>query len=96
MIEIKRAILSVSEKKGIVELAKFLSENHFLVGISLDGPKEIHNTNRIDNQGQGTFKRVIEIKDYRNRKAIFEYDALGNLISKQDFYGRKFLYKYDE
>ncbi|HEX3018297.1 MAG TPA: anaerobic sulfatase maturase [Caproicibacter sp.] len=39
--------------------AKFFAENHFLVGISLDGPKEIHNLNRIDNAGSGTYSRVM-------------------------------------
>ena len=37
----------------------FLSENHFLVGVSLDGPKELHDANRVDAQGKGTYSRVI-------------------------------------
>jgi len=39
--------------------ANFLAKNHFLVGISLDGPKSIHNSFRIDNQGMGTYQRII-------------------------------------
>lgn len=39
--------------------AQFLAENHFLVGLSLDGPAEIHNRNRVDNAGKGTFNKVL-------------------------------------
>ncbi len=37
----------------------FLSENSFLVGISLDGPEDLHDYYRIDLGGNGTHKRVI-------------------------------------
>lgn len=39
--------------------ARFLAENHFLVGLSLDGPAETHNLNRLDAAGKGTFNRVL-------------------------------------
>lgn len=41
------------------EWAAFLAENHFLVGLSLDGPAELHNLNRMDATGKGTFNRVM-------------------------------------
>ncbi len=41
------------------EWAKFLAEHRFLVGISLDGTKEIHNLNRLDAKGKDTHKRVM-------------------------------------
>jgi len=40
-------------------LADFLSENKFLVGVSLDGPEHIHNHYRVFPGGQGTFKKVM-------------------------------------
>lgn len=40
--------------------AKFLKANNFLVGISMDGPKEIHNVNRIDGAKRDTFNRVVK------------------------------------
>lgn len=40
--------------------ARFLSENHFLVGISLDGPKKLHDSNRVDAKGAPTFYRVMD------------------------------------
>ena len=39
--------------------AAFLAEHHFLVGLSLDGTKEIHNANRVDAEGEGTHSRVM-------------------------------------
>lgn len=41
------------------EWAAFLAENQFLVGISLDGTKEIHDRFRKDSQGKGTWDRVM-------------------------------------
>lgn len=42
------------------EWARFFAQNHFLVGLSLDGPAEIHNLNRRDPAGRGTFNRVMQ------------------------------------
>lgn len=42
------------------EWARFLSENHFLVGISLDGPKKLHDANRVDVNGKPTFYQVMD------------------------------------
>ncbi len=39
--------------------ARFFRENHFLVGLSLDGCKELHDGFRVDALGQGTHKRVM-------------------------------------
>lgn len=41
------------------EWASFLGAHHFLVGLSLDGPKELHNRNRVDARGEGTHSRVM-------------------------------------
>lgn len=41
------------------EWCKFLSEEGFLVGISIDGHEELHNRFRIANNGKSTFREVI-------------------------------------
>ncbi|HAK59139.1 MAG TPA: anaerobic sulfatase maturase [Nitrospiraceae bacterium] len=42
------------------EWCQFLKENNFLVGISLDGPREVHDRYRRDNSNKGTFDRVMK------------------------------------
>jgi len=39
--------------------ARFWAKNRYLVGISLDGPKEIHDRYRKDASGQGTYNKIM-------------------------------------
>lgn len=39
--------------------ARFLAEYKFLIGLSIDGPKRLHDHYRKDSQGKGTFDRVM-------------------------------------
>lgn len=51
---------------------KFLSRYNFLVGISLDGPKEYHDHYRNDAAGQGSFQSVMRaVKLCRKHKTEF-------------------------
>jgi len=38
---------------------EFLSRNGFLVGLSVDGPREMHDAYRVDKKGRGSFDRVM-------------------------------------
>lgn len=38
---------------------EFLSKNSFLIGLSIDGPRELHDTYRVDKRQQPTFDKVI-------------------------------------
>jgi uncharacterized protein len=38
---------------------QFFKENNFLVGISIDGPHELHDFYRVDKKGEVTFDRVM-------------------------------------
>lgn len=40
--------------------AKFFKQNNFLVGLSVDGPQQLHDTYRVDKRGQGTFAQVMQ------------------------------------
>jgi uncharacterized protein len=42
------------------EWAEFLYDNNFLVGVSLDGPKDINNLHRIDALGKGTYNKIMK------------------------------------
>lgn len=55
--------------------AEFLAENHFLVGLSLDGPKKCHDKYRLDMQGQGTFERLMHTVELFNRYHV-DYNIL--------------------
>jgi len=41
------------------EWADFFKENDFLVGISIDGPRDLHDAYRVDKGGKGSFDRVM-------------------------------------
>ena len=61
---------------------KFLSEYKFLVGISLDGPKEYHDYYRVDYTGNGTFDRVLTaIHNCRRYKVEFNVLVLLNNLN---------------
>lgn len=57
------------------EWAEFLSSSNFLVGISLDGTKDIHDSNRVDHNGKGTFNKVMNTIGLFNRYGV-EYNIL--------------------
>ena len=42
------------------EWCAFLKANDFLVGLSVDGPRDVHDANRVTRGGRGTFELVIK------------------------------------
>jgi uncharacterized protein len=60
---------------------RFFGENKFLLGISIDGPKEFHDYYRLDHSGSGTFDRVMRgIEKCKKHKV--EFSALVLLNNK--------------
>jgi uncharacterized protein len=57
------------------EWCEFLKENNFLVGLSLDGPRQFHDTYRVDKGGAGTFDRVM-----RGLQLLQKYGVEYNLL----------------
>jgi uncharacterized protein len=55
--------------------AAFFREHDFLVGISIDGPREIHDTFRVTRGGRGSFGQVMRGLDHL-RAAGVEYNVL--------------------
>ncbi len=56
-------IVNAFQTNGILlndEWAEFMHDNEFLIGISIDGPANIHNIYRHDKEGNDTFDRVIK------------------------------------
>lgn len=62
------------------EWCRFLKEKAFLVGLSLDGPREIHDLARVDRSGRGTFDRVMEAKTLLEAFQV-DYNVLMTLTS---------------
>jgi len=54
----------------------FFKANHFLVGLSIDGPKELHDFYRVDKGGHGTFDRVV-----RAAKLMQRFDVDFNILT---------------
>jgi uncharacterized Fe-S cluster-containing radical SAM superfamily protein len=49
---------------------EFLAANHFLVGISIDGPSELHDAYRVDKGGQPSFNRVMRGLDFLKKHGV--------------------------
>jgi uncharacterized protein len=60
------------------EWGEFLAANNFLVGISLDGPRDIHDTYRHDKGGGPTFDKVLRGLDALKRHRV-EWNVLCTL-----------------
>lgn len=64
---------------------RFLRQNNFLVGISIDGPGELHDTLRKDNSGKGTFDRVMKGLSLLKKHGV-EYNILCTVNSANGEY----------
>lgn len=90
-IQTNGLVLSESE-----EMVKFFAKNRFLVGLSLDGTRNIHDRNRLDASGEGTFDRVIRAAELLKKHrcefnilcVINKYNALHGKEIYEEFVGR--------
>ena len=57
------------------EWCAFLREHRFLVGISIDGPPELHDAYRVDKKGNPTFERVVRGLDLLKEHGV-EWNVL--------------------
>lgn len=63
------------------EWAQFFHDHNFLVGLSLDGGKDIHDLIRLDTEGKGTFNRVLKATRILNKYQV-EYNVLTVVTSQ--------------
>ena len=52
------------------EWGNFFAEQNFLIGISIDGPRELHDAYRVDKGGQPTFDRVMRGITFLKKHAV--------------------------
>jgi uncharacterized protein len=66
-------VLNTMQTNGTLlddEWGQFLKENDFLVGISIDGPRDMHDAYRVDKGGKPTYDRVIRGLDVLKRHEV--------------------------
>lgn len=54
---------------------EFLAQNHFLVGLSIDGPEELHDRYRLNKGGKPTFRAVLRGLDILKKHGV-EFNTL--------------------
>lgn len=69
------------------EWGAFLRANAFLVGISIDGPREMHDVYRVDKGGKPTFDRVLRGLDVLTRHEV-DWNVLTTVNAANGDHGR--------
>ena len=73
-----KTITNAFQTNGILldnEWGEFLAEHNFLVGLSIDGPEEMHDRYRVDKGQKPTFAKVMQGMDVLKRHKI-EFNTL--------------------
>jgi uncharacterized protein len=86
-----QVILNTIQTNGTLltdEWGDFLKANAFLVGISIDGPADMHDAYRVDKAGNPTFGRVMRGLHILKRHQV-DWNALTTVHSVNGDYGRR-------
>ena len=73
-----KSIQNAFQTNGVLlndDWAALFRENQFLLGISIDGPRELHDTYRVDKGGQPTFDKVMRGMETLKRNGV-EFNTL--------------------
>ncbi len=86
----QRAVYTIQTNGTLLdeEWAAFFKENEFLVGISIDGPRELHDAYRVNKGGKGSFDQVMKGLDHL-RSAGVEWNALTTVHARNGEHGRE-------
>jgi uncharacterized protein len=71
---------------------EFLARNKFLIGLSVDGPEEIHDAYRVDKGGQPTFARVMRGLSILKKHGV-EFNTL-TVINRLNSYRPRDVYRF--
>lgn len=66
----------------------FFKKNNFLVGLSVDGPRELHDVYRRDRRGGGTFDHVMKGWEHLRRHKV-EFNILCTVNAANQAHGRE-------
>src|SRR5712664_2732683 len=85
-----QAVQHTFQTNGILlddQWCTFFKEHNFLVGLSVDGPRELHDTYRVDRSKQGTFDKVM--RGWRHlRQHGVEFNILCTVNAANEKHGR--------
>lgn len=74
------------------EWCRFLAGENFLVGISIDGPEELHDAGRVDKSGRATYRQVMRGIDLARRHKV-EFNTL-TVVSSANVHAPLKVYKF--
>jgi uncharacterized protein len=86
-----QSILNTIQTNGTLlddEWGSFLHDHGFLVGLSIDGPRTMHDAYRVDKGGKPTFDRVMRGLDVLRRHGV-EWNALTTVNAANGDHGRE-------
>ena len=66
------------------EWGEFLAKNQFLVGLSIDGPRKLHDKYRVDKSGRPTFDKVMRGLGYLKKHRV-EFNTL-SVVQRHNAY----------
>ena len=82
-----KRITNAFQTNGVLlddEWCAFFTENGFLIGLSIDGPRELHDAYRVDKQGQPSFDRVMRGLEFlKKHKTEFNTLTVVNRLNSQ-------------
>ena len=84
----KRVVFSISTNGILLEkYADFLKQNRIMLAISLDGPRDVHDKNRITTSGKTTFDTIMKGIDKLGREYVKRKVSFSATITSQDDFG---------
>jgi serine-type anaerobic sulfatase-maturating enzyme len=85
----QRAVYTIQTNATLLDddWAAFFEEHDFLVGVSIDGPRELHDSYRVDKGGKGSFDKVMRGLDALRSGGV-EWNALSTIHAANADHGR--------
>ncbi len=90
-----KTIRNAFQTNGVLlndEWCAFFKEHDFLIGLSIDGPEEIHNRYRITKGGSGSFKQVMRGLEYLKKHEV-EFNTL-TCVQRDNSYKALQVYRF--
>jgi len=86
----QRAVYTIQTNGTLIDAdwSTFFAEHDFLVGLSIDGPRELHDAYRVNKGGKGSFDQVMRGLQYLREGGV-EWNALTTIHAANADHGRE-------